>query len=255
MNILFVEDNESTQKMLCILLESWGFNFDIASNGKEAVKLAESNEGKYDICFMDTDMPVMDGFEATKIIRQNVRYFPILSTSGDFTYEKKLLEIGADEFIAKPYHPDKLKRKITEWCDIKIFLVSLQKDVIETRKELPIGPQHAKELKKLKEKGLVIMRLDGLKLYEMIVHENTPYKIFYHFNIKKYLMTEFLKRDTDKPTLCNLYRGNKNCVAEIFLDEDEYTNKMATEDEEMTKYTKKYFNPSLRAQPCGIAPQ
>ena len=243
MNLLLVEDNESTQKMLCVLLESWGFNFDMASNGKEAVELAKSNEGKYDICFMDTDMPVMDGFEATKIIRQNVRYFPILSTSGDFTYENKLLEIGSDEFIAKPYNLGKLKKKITEWCNIKTFLVGLQKDVIETRKELPIGPQHANELKKLKEKGLVIMKLDCPELHEMIVHENTPYKISYDFNIKKYLMTEFLNRDTDKPTLCNLYRGNKNCVVETFLDEDEYTNKMATEDEEMTKYTKKYFAP------------
>ena len=245
MSVLLVEDDESTQKMLCALLESWGFNFDIASNGKEAVELAESNEGKYDICFMDINMPVMNGFEATKIIRQNVRYFPILSTSGNSTYENKLLEIGADEFIAKPYNIDKLKRKITEWCDIKTFLVRLQKDVIETRKELPIGPQHANKLKKLKEKGLVVMRLNCSELHEMIVHENTPYKISYDFNIKKYLMTEFLNRDTDKPTLCNLYWGNKNRIVEIFLDEDEYTNKMATEDEEMTKYPKKYFEPIL----------
>ncbi|MCJ7615977.1 MAG: response regulator [Desulfobacterales bacterium] len=243
MNLLIVEDDESTQTMLGMLLELWGFNFDIASNGKEAVELAESNEGKYDICFMDTDMPVMNGFEATKIIRQNVRYFPILSTSGNFTYENRMLEIGADEFIAKPYNLGKLKRKITEWCDIKTFLVRFQKDVIETRKELPVGPQHANELKKLKEKGLVIMMLDGHELYEVIVHENMPYKISHDFNIKKYLMTEFLNRNTDKPTLCNLYRGNKNFVVETFLDEDEYTYKMATEDEEMTKYTKKYFAP------------
>jgi CheY-like chemotaxis protein len=239
MNLLIVEDNEATQRMLCMLLESWGFNFDLASNGKEAVELAESNEGKYDICFMDTDMPVLDGFGAIKIIRQNVRYFPILSTSGNYAYENKLLEIGADEFIVKPYNLDELKRKIIEWCDIKTFLVMFQKDVIETRKELPIGPQHANELKKLKEKGLIIMRLDGLELHEVIVHENTPYKISYDFNIKNYLMTEFLNRGTDKPTLCNLYIGNKNFVVETFLDEDEYTNKMATEDEEMTKYTKK----------------
>jgi len=243
MNVLIVEDDESTQRLLGILLESWGFNFDIASNGKEAVELAESNEGKYDVCLMDIDMPVMDGFEATKIIRQNVRYFPILSTSGNSIYENKLIEIGADEFISKPYDFDKLKRKISEWCDIKTFLVRLQKNVIETRKELPISPRHANELKKLKEKGLVIMRMGCPELYEVIVHENTPYKIAHDFNIKKYLMSEFLKRDTDKPTLCNLYRGDNNFVIETFLDEDEYINKIATEDEEMTKYTKMYFVP------------
>lgn len=98
MNLLFVEDNKTCQELLGMLLESWGIDFDIASNGKEAVRLAKSNEGKYDLCFMDTDMPIMDGFEATKIIRKNIKYFPILSTSGDFTYENKLIEMGLMTF-------------------------------------------------------------------------------------------------------------------------------------------------------------
>lgn len=118
MRLLLVEDNELTQILLGILLKSWGVDFDIASNGKDAVALAQLNEGKYDLCLMDTDMPEMNGFEATKEIREKVSYFPILCTSADFTYENKLLEIGADEFIPKPYSADRLRQKIFEWSHV-----------------------------------------------------------------------------------------------------------------------------------------
>jgi CheY-like chemotaxis protein len=238
---LCVEDNKIIQELLDALLGSWGIDFDIASNGKEAVELARLNEGKYDLCLMDTEMPVMDGFEATKIIRQNLKYFPILSTSANFTYENSLLEMGADEFISKPYDLKKLHQKIIEWTDNKAFLVKLQNNAIETRKEMPMDKKHAIEIKELKEKGLVKMRLDGPELHEVIVHQNTPNKISYDFNVKKDLMTEFLNRDPDRPTLCDLYRGQRNCVVETFLGEDEYVARMATEDEEMAKCTKKYF--------------
>ncbi len=102
MNLLFVEDNKTMQGIVGGIFESWGIEYDIASNGKEAFELAVRNEGKYDVCFMDTNMPVMNGFEATRAIRKKVRYFPILSTSLEEGYEKKLLEAGADDFIVKP---------------------------------------------------------------------------------------------------------------------------------------------------------
>lgn len=243
MNLLFVEDDKNIQKLLSMFLESWGIDFDLASNGKEAVELAGSNEGKYDLCLMDTEMPGMNGLEAIKYIRKNLKYFPILSTSGDFRYKNKLLETGADEFISKPYNHKKLRNKMIEWGDIKTFLLRLQKNAIEARKEMPMDKKHAKEIRELKEKGLVKMRLDGPELHEVIVHENTPNKISYDFNVKKNLMTEFLNRDPDRPTLCDLYRGQRNCVVETFLDEDEYAARMATEEKEMAKRTKKHFKP------------
>jgi hypothetical protein len=119
--------------------------------------------------------------------------------------------------------------------------LKLQKDAIEARKEMPMDKKHAKEVKELKEKGLVKMRLDGPELHEVIVHQNTPNKISYDFNIKKNLMTEFLNRDPARPTLCDLYRGQRSCIVETFLDEDEYVDRMAAEDEEMAKCTKKHF--------------
>lgn len=234
MNLLFVEDNEAIQKLLGILLEYWGIDFDIASNGKEAVKLAQSNEGKYDLCLMDTDMPEMDGFEATKIIRQNVRYFPILSTSGDFTYKNKLLEIGADEFISKPYNHDELHQKIIEWCNAKTLYVKLKKDTIKTRKEMPVDAKHAKELKELAKKDLCKMTLKGHNV-TLIVHKNVPNKISHDFIEKELEISTFLERNSDLPGECHLYKSS-GLVPIIHFEEERYQKKVTKEDDEMKQY-------------------
>ena len=170
MKLLFVEDNEAMQSLLGTLLESWGFKFDIASNGREAVELAIGNEGKYDVCFMDTSMPVMNGFEATKIMRQKVRYFPILSTSVDLTYEKELLKLGADDFIAKPYNPKILHDKIIKLTTKSIKIYLDQNNVI-FRKEAPMDSNQLKELIELEKKGLALLIIEGGK-QRFVVHKN-----------------------------------------------------------------------------------
>jgi CheY-like chemotaxis protein len=239
MNLLFVEDDKAIQRLLSIFLESWGIDFDIASNGKEAVELAQSNEGKYDLCLMDTDMPEMNGFEAIKIIRKNVRYFPILSTSGDFTYKNKLLEIGADEFISKPYNHGELHHKIIEWSDIKTFLVRLQKNTIETRKEMPMDANHAKELKELAKRNLCKMTLKGQNV-TFIVHKNVPNKIAHDFIDKGLEMSTFLDRNNDLPGECHLYKSS-GLIPIIHFEEDIYQKKETREDEEMKKYHELVF--------------
>lgn len=239
MNLLFVEDDKTIQRLLSIFLESWGIDFDIASNGKEAVELAQSNEGKYDLCLMDTDMPEMDGFEATRVIRQNVRYFPILSTSGDFRYKNKLLEIGADEFISKPYNHSELHHKIIEWGDIKTFLVRLQKNTIETRKEMPVDANHAKELKELAKRNLCKMTLKGQNVI-LIVHKNVPNKIAHDFIEKGLEMSTFLDRNNDLPGECHLYKSS-GLIPIIHFEEDIYQKKEMREDEEMKKYHELVF--------------
>ena len=54
MNILIAEDDALIQGVIGTLMERWGFKYDIASNGKKAVEFAKENEGKYDLCLMDT---------------------------------------------------------------------------------------------------------------------------------------------------------------------------------------------------------
>ena len=66
MNILIAEDNTDIQALTGSYLDMWGFEYDMASDGQEAVKLAKANEGKYDICLMDIDMPKMNGLAEIK---------------------------------------------------------------------------------------------------------------------------------------------------------------------------------------------
>jgi DNA-binding response OmpR family regulator len=235
MNVLFAEDDKTIQKLLSIFFEAWGIDFDIASNGKEAVELARSNEGKYDICLMDTDMPEMNGFEAIKHIRKNVRYFPILSTSGDFTYKNKLLETGADEFISKPHNHKELHQKIIEWSGIKTLLVRHHKNTIETREETPMDAQHAKELRELKKQNLIKVKFDDITGSEVVVHKNIINKIVDDFNLKKQFVSTFLNRNPEKPTKCILFSNNCR-MPQVYLSDADYEEELKEEEEDVKKY-------------------
>ncbi|MEJ2681983.1 MAG: response regulator, partial [Gammaproteobacteria bacterium] len=102
---LIVEDNITNQIILKKLLENIGLITSIAQNGEEAIK--QVRENYYDIVFMDCQMPVMDGFEATKAIRQlqtqNKRTPIIAITANTRDADKaKCLEVGMDDFLEKP---------------------------------------------------------------------------------------------------------------------------------------------------------
>lgn len=96
------------------LMNDWGYDFDMASNGIEAVEFAQKNNGKYDVCLMDVEMPKMNGIEATKIIRKTTHYFPIIAYTANNDYKKACLEAGMDDFALKPYLPNDLFAKINE---------------------------------------------------------------------------------------------------------------------------------------------
>ncbi|MCG8633141.1 MAG: response regulator [Desulfobacterales bacterium] len=73
MKILIAEDDSMLRTMAGTLMNHWGFDFDMASNGREAVEKARLRNGKYDLCLMDIDMPVLNGLEATKIMREKLK--------------------------------------------------------------------------------------------------------------------------------------------------------------------------------------
>ena len=100
------EDNLINQKMAERLLEKQGWQVTIANNGKEAVEWVEKNE--FDLVLMDVQMPEMDGFEATEVIRERERktgkHIPIIALTANAFAEdkKKCLETGMDAFSTKP---------------------------------------------------------------------------------------------------------------------------------------------------------
>lgn len=238
MKILIVEDDPITQNLTRELMDDWGFEYDVADNGAAAVELAQKNTGQYDMCLMDIELPVMNGLAAAKIMRQTVGYFPILATSVNYDYKRLCLQVGIDEFVKKPYYPDMLYEKINEY-DIKLVKSTICKKGFTFKLEMPMDQQHAQELKKLKDQGLIKMKLADSGEHEVIAHRNTPNKISHDFNIKKYLMTEFINRDPERPTVCDLYRGNRNCVVETYLNEEEYNRRVTIEDKAMAEYQTK----------------
>ncbi len=116
--ILVAEDNLINQKVAIRLLNNFGYRADIACNGKEAVKALE--EESYDLIFMDCQMPEMDGYEATRMIRNldnDQKDIPIVSMTANAMKgdREKCLEAGMSDYITKPIKPDNLLKMITTW--------------------------------------------------------------------------------------------------------------------------------------------
>jgi two-component system sensor histidine kinase/response regulator len=106
LRILVVEDNPINQKVAARMLDRLGYRCDLASNGCEAIEACV--ERPYDVILMDCKMPVMDGFEATRRIRENERdgevHIPIVATTADALEgdRDRCLEAGMDGYISKP---------------------------------------------------------------------------------------------------------------------------------------------------------
>jgi PAS domain S-box-containing protein len=115
--VLLVEDNEINQQVAMEILQGAGLNVTIANDGQEGVDAAKANQ--YDAILMDIQMPVMDGYTATREIRKDKRFkeLPIIAMTahamaGD---EDKSLEAGMNGHVAKPIDPDQLFSTLQKW--------------------------------------------------------------------------------------------------------------------------------------------
>ena len=116
--VLLVEDNEINQQVAKEILEGAGLNITLATNGQEAVNAVKENS--YDAVLMDLQMPVMDGYTATREIRNlksEIRNVPIIAMTahamaGD---EDKSLQAGMNGHVTKPIDPDQLFATLEKW--------------------------------------------------------------------------------------------------------------------------------------------
>jgi len=118
--VLVAEDNEVNQKVAARILEKLGYQAEVAENGKEALEACART--RYDAVLMDGQMPGMDGFEATRRIREREREaggprLPIVAMTasamkGD---REKCLEAGMDDYVSKPVTPEALEAVLRRW--------------------------------------------------------------------------------------------------------------------------------------------
>lgn len=116
--VLVVEDNKINQRVIVGLLNKLGVTADIANNGIEGIE--KINSRKYDLVFMDCQMPEMDGYTATKNIRESEKddeHVNIIAmTANAMEGDKEVcLAAGMDDYISKPIKPVVLKEFIAEW--------------------------------------------------------------------------------------------------------------------------------------------
>jgi signal transduction histidine kinase/DNA-binding response OmpR family regulator len=119
--ILLAEDMEINREILISLLEPCSLSFDCADNGAEAVQLFTQAPEKYDLIFMDVQMPEMDGYEATRLIRSsgaaNAEAVPIIAMTANVFQEdiEKCLAAGMNAHIGKPLELDDLLKTLRTW--------------------------------------------------------------------------------------------------------------------------------------------
>ncbi|MEX0142671.1 response regulator [Massilia sp. LMS1-1-1.1] len=115
--LLLVEDNEVNQEVAQHILNDAGIRVDIAGNG--AIALAKIAENAYDGVLMDCQMPVMDGYQATRKLRQDPRYsnLPVIAMTANAMVgdKEKCLDAGMNDFIAKPIDVAQLFGTLARW--------------------------------------------------------------------------------------------------------------------------------------------
>ncbi len=138
LKILLVEDNIDNQNLARKILEKAGFAVDIAENGKEALEAVRKYS--YKVILMDVQMPEMDGFEATGLIRKlqaerGGERIPIVALTAHAMkgYREKCLEMGMDDYLTKPLNKRALLETLDRWIDRRVSILMVD-DVEDNRK-------------------------------------------------------------------------------------------------------------------------
>ena len=184
--ILFVEDNEMNQEIVLGILEPFGLNIEVAFNGLEALELFHSN--KYELILMDIQMPIMDGYEATKLIREVDKEIPIIALSANAMLEdrKITLSMGMNEHLNKPIDVEKLYK-------ILIRYIGKKRDVIRVKENTVLQSSLPKFTRIDTQKGLNHLA-NNENLYKRILRDfyerynafnsndlkDSEFKIFFH---------------------------------------------------------------------------
>lgn len=132
LNVLLVEDQVSIAQNIAEYMEAKGHVFDFATNGKQGLELALENH--YDIVILDLNLPIMDGLEICKQLREkSERHIPILMLTARDSIEDKVtgFSVGADDYLTKPF--------VLQELEVRCLALS-RRHLLQTDHKLNLGP-------------------------------------------------------------------------------------------------------------------
>jgi CheY-like chemotaxis protein/HPt (histidine-containing phosphotransfer) domain-containing protein len=171
--VLLVEDNAINQEVASKILSGAGLKVDVAGNGREAVEAVKKRS--YDAVLMDIQMPEMDGYQATGVIREEARLnqLPIIAMTahameGD---REKCLEAGMNDYVSKPVNPEQLFSVLQKWIKPRVKGKAPSGAPVAPAVPAPAGP--AADLRSLKgvdvEAGLRRLAGDAVLYRRLLV--------------------------------------------------------------------------------------
>jgi len=132
LNVLLVEDQLSIAQNIADYMEAKGHVFDFATNGKQGLELALDNY--YDLIILDLNLPVMDGLEICKIVREkSERHIPVIMLTARDSIEDKIsgFGVGADDYLTKPF--------LLQELEVRCLALS-RRHLLQTSNVLTLGP-------------------------------------------------------------------------------------------------------------------
>jgi PAS domain S-box-containing protein len=117
--VLLVEDGKLNQMVGRALLEGFGLTVESAGDGRQAVAMIQADRDRFDAVLMDVQMPVMDGYEATRALREqpSMAALPIIAVTANAlaAERERCLEAGMNDYVSKPIDPDRLRAVLERW--------------------------------------------------------------------------------------------------------------------------------------------
>ena len=126
LRVLIVEDNPVNRKLIEMMFNSLGLSSEMAENGQEALDMVKA--GNFHMVFMDLQMPVMDGIEATRRILEEVDHRPvIIALTANSTEDDRnmAMDVGMNDFMTKPLKINELRQMIIKWQSVSEVLEDL----------------------------------------------------------------------------------------------------------------------------------
>jgi two-component system, sensor histidine kinase and response regulator len=140
--VLLAEDNLINQEVATAMLSKFGLQVEIAHNGQEAANLAGNQ--LFDIVLMDCQMPIMDGYQATRLIRQQQNqgsYLPIIALTANALEgdRARCLQAGMDDYLTKPYSLTQLQQMLSRWLPEKDLIPDTPAETISPPDTSPVA--------------------------------------------------------------------------------------------------------------------